>query len=115
MDKKLKALLKKEKLERLLPLFANQGITDSILGDLSDGDLRDLGIDKLGERKRLFSAFSGIGRGAFSGCCNLTNVTIPDSVNEVYHPAFEKCPAGQTAYEVWLKRKNRPAIFKWFT
>jgi hypothetical protein len=57
MDKKLKSLLKKEQLEHLLPVFADQGITDSILGDLSDGDLRDLGIDKLGERKRLLAAF----------------------------------------------------------
>jgi len=58
MDKKLKSILKKEKLEHLLSVFVDQGITDSILGDLSDGDLRDLGIDKLGERKRLLTAFS---------------------------------------------------------
>jgi hypothetical protein len=58
MDQKLKSLLKNEQLEHLLPVFADQGITDSILGDLSDADLRDLGIDKLGERKRLLSAFS---------------------------------------------------------
>ncbi len=59
MDEKLKSLLKKEQLEHLLPVFADQGVTDSILGDLSDGDLRDLGIDKLGERKRLLAAFQG--------------------------------------------------------
>lgn len=58
MDKKLRALLKKEKLDHLLTLFVDQGVTDSILGDLSDGDLRDLGIEKLGERKRLLAAFS---------------------------------------------------------
>ena len=63
MDKKLKALLKKEKLEHLLSVFADQGITDSILGDLSDGDLRDLGIDKLGERKRLLAAIQGASGG----------------------------------------------------
>jgi len=63
MDKKLKSLLKKEQLEHLLPVFADQGITDSILGDLSDGDLRDLGIDKLGERKRLLAAFQGASGG----------------------------------------------------
>jgi formylglycine-generating enzyme required for sulfatase activity len=63
MDEKLKVLLKKEKLEHLQPLFVEQGITDSILGDLSDGDLRDLGIDKLGERKRLLAAFQGASGG----------------------------------------------------
>jgi formylglycine-generating enzyme required for sulfatase activity len=59
MSKILKSLLTKEQLEHLLPVFAEQGITDSILGDLSDGDLRDLGIDKLGKRKRLLAAFQG--------------------------------------------------------
>ena len=57
MDKKLKAILKKEKLEHLLPIFVDQGVTDSILGDFSADDLRDLGIDKMGERKRLLGAF----------------------------------------------------------
>jgi formylglycine-generating enzyme required for sulfatase activity len=32
-------------------------VTDSILKDLSADDLRDLGIEKLGERKRLLAAF----------------------------------------------------------
>ena len=63
MDKKLKSILKKEKLEHLLSVFVDQGITDSILGDLSDVDLRDLGIDKLGERKRLLAAFQGASSG----------------------------------------------------
>lgn len=58
MDVKLKSILQKEKLEHLLPIFTDQGVTDSILGDLSADDLRDLGIDKLGERKRLLSAFA---------------------------------------------------------
>jgi formylglycine-generating enzyme required for sulfatase activity len=44
----------------LLPIFTDQGVTDSILGDLSADDLRDLGIDKLGERKRLLAAFLAI-------------------------------------------------------
>lgn len=58
MDTKLKSILQKEKLEHLLSIFTDQGVTDSILGDLSADDLRDLGIDKLGERKRLLAAFA---------------------------------------------------------
>jgi hypothetical protein len=53
MDAKLKSILKKEQLEHLLPIFMDQGVTDSILGELSDDDLRELGIDKFGERKVL--------------------------------------------------------------
>jgi hypothetical protein len=58
MDAKLKSILQKEKLEHLLSIFTDQGVTDSILGDLSADDLRDLGIEKLGERKRLLAAFA---------------------------------------------------------
>jgi hypothetical protein len=37
--------------------FATQGGTDSVLTDLSDSDLQELGVDKLGERRRLLAAF----------------------------------------------------------
>jgi formylglycine-generating enzyme required for sulfatase activity len=57
-DRNLKAILESENLATLLPLFVDQGVTDSILGHLSDTDLRDLGVAKLGERKRLLSAFT---------------------------------------------------------
>ena len=60
MDTKLKSILKKEQLEHLLPIFMDQGVTDSILGDLSDDDLCDVGIDKFGERKRLITAFASL-------------------------------------------------------
>jgi len=58
MTVKLQSILQAEGLEHLLTIFSDQGVTDAILGDLSADDLRDLGIDKLGERKRLLSAFS---------------------------------------------------------
>jgi hypothetical protein len=58
MNTKLKSILEKENLDHLLPGFIEQGVTDSILGDLSADDLRDLGMDKLGERKRLLAAFA---------------------------------------------------------
>ena len=60
MDAKLKSILKKDQLEHLLPIFMDQGVTDSILADLSDDDLRELGIDKFGERKRLLTAFASL-------------------------------------------------------
>jgi len=54
----LENLLVNELLQHFLPLFTEQGVTDSILGDLTDSDLRELGIEKLGERRRLLRAFS---------------------------------------------------------
>lgn len=59
MTKKLNSILAKESLSHLLPLFEDQGVTDSILVELNDGDLRELGIEKLGDRKRLLAAFEG--------------------------------------------------------
>ncbi len=54
----LESLLKAEQLEHLLPIFEEQGVTDSILGELTDSDLRELGIEKFGERKRLLRVFN---------------------------------------------------------
>ena len=79
MDKKLKAILKKEKLEHLLPIFVDQGVTDSILGDFSADDLRDLGIDKMGERKRLLGAFQATvgGESASGELVEIEGGTLP--------------------------------------
>jgi len=61
MNKRLIAILKKESLEHLAGVLTDQGVTDSILAELSDNDLREMGIDKLGERKRLLAAFAATG------------------------------------------------------
>ncbi len=58
MEKELTAILEAEHLEHLAPKFAEQGVTDEILEQLEDTDLRELGVEKLGERKRLLSAFT---------------------------------------------------------
>lgn len=60
MIEKLTSILQSEGLEHLLTNFTDQGVSDSILGDLSDSDLKDLGVEKLGERKRLLSAFKSV-------------------------------------------------------
>jgi sulfatase modifying factor 1 len=57
MNQNLKFILKKENLENLLPLFRKHKITDSCLEKLCDQCLIDMGVDKLGDRKRLLSAF----------------------------------------------------------
>jgi len=60
MIEKLTSILTAEALDHLLSNFTDQGVTDAILGDLSDSDLKNLGVEKLGERKRLLSAFKGV-------------------------------------------------------
>jgi len=61
MTEKLQSILEAEGLSSLLDNFSEQGVADSILGDLNDSDLKELGIDKLGERKRLLAAFGKSG------------------------------------------------------
>ena len=58
MTTKLTTLLKAEGLEHLIPTLVDQGIVDSMLADLSESDLKTIGIDKLGERKRLLTVFA---------------------------------------------------------
>ena len=59
MTERLTSILQAEGLEHLLTNFTEQGVTDSILAELSDADMKELGVDKLGERKRLLAAFKG--------------------------------------------------------
>jgi hypothetical protein len=57
MTQTLKAILESGGLTEHFEKFDGRGITDSILDEITDSDLRDFGISKLGERKRLLSAF----------------------------------------------------------
>jgi sulfatase modifying factor 1 len=63
MNKKLKSILRKEKLGHLLKIFKAQGINDTIIGDLTGDILMEFGIDKLEEQERLLNAFSAISIG----------------------------------------------------
>ena len=57
MNANLHSILKELQLKDLLPLFESQGIDDAVLGELSDTDLKEIGIKKLGDRKKLLKAF----------------------------------------------------------
>ena len=58
MTSKLTSILKLGGLEHLIPTLVDQGIVDSMLADLTESDLKTIGIDKLGERKRLLAVFA---------------------------------------------------------
>ena len=55
---RLKAILEETKLEHLLPLFADQAVKDNIINSLDESDLKKLGINNLGDRKRFLRAFA---------------------------------------------------------
>lgn len=58
MSSLLQTILTRLALRELFPLFTAQGIDDSLLAGLTDDDLQKIGIDKLGDRKKLLSAFA---------------------------------------------------------
>ena len=62
MDIKIQRALEGERLENLSSVLAGQGITDEILDHITDRDLRGIGVDKLGERRRLLLAFEAEGK-----------------------------------------------------
>jgi len=75
----LQRILESEHLMHLYETLDSQGITDSILEQLSDADLRELGVDKLGERRRLLAAFAKNGNG--DGDFSLMDQTTENTTN----------------------------------
>jgi hypothetical protein len=97
MNTTLTEILENEKLEHLLPLFVEQGVDESILSALTDSDLRELGIQKLGERKRLLSIFSGTGTGTVPQATTVEEMVAPGAnlPAEVRQPA-NNSPSGSS-------------------
>jgi formylglycine-generating enzyme required for sulfatase activity len=58
MIKTITKVLERENLKEYMPLFEGEGITDDIIDTLTDKDLDDLGIKKLGERRRILLGFA---------------------------------------------------------
>ena len=58
MASKLELTLAHLGLSGLHPCFRKEKIDDSLLAGLTDSDLREVGVAKLGDRKRLLAAFS---------------------------------------------------------
>lgn len=59
----LEEILKAHGLEELKATFESQGIEDSMLVDLTDQELLNIGVTKLGDRKKLLKEFSCFGGG----------------------------------------------------
>ncbi len=65
MTKNIELILERENLANLVPLFETQGITDEIIDTITDKDLQEMGVEKLGERRRVLLAFGEGAGGAF--------------------------------------------------
>jgi hypothetical protein len=56
MITKIQSIPTAEGLQELTPLFEAEAVSDLILCDLTDQDLRNIGIEKLGHRKQILQA-----------------------------------------------------------
>jgi hypothetical protein len=66
MNSKLQAILTGMKLTEWLPYFVGHKIDDSILSEITDSDLKELGFSLIGDRKRLLLEFQRAARPGFA-------------------------------------------------
>jgi formylglycine-generating enzyme required for sulfatase activity len=108
MTEKLQSILEAEGLSALLGKFNDQGVTDSILGDLNDSDLKELGVDKLGERKRLLAAFSKSGGGTAS--VSVVEEAAPQGGSTAASLKAAATPTEATKDSPWVNTLGMPFV-----
>jgi len=108
MTEKLQSILEAQGLSALLGKFSEQGVTDSILGDLTDSDLKELGIDKLGERKRLLAVFGKSGGGGLA--ISVTEESAPQGVSSGAPSKTAATPAEATKDSPWVNTLGMPFV-----
>jgi formylglycine-generating enzyme required for sulfatase activity len=109
MTEKLQSILEAEGLSDLLGKFNEQGVTDSILGDLTDADLKELGADKLGERKRLLAAFGKSGGGGVAAA-SVAEESAPQSGSSGAASKTAATPADATKDSPWVNTLGMPFV-----
>ena len=96
-------------LSELLSLFEGQDIDDSVLGDLSDADLKDIGIDKLGTRKKLLAAFGKPGGGG-TATASVAEQSAPQRGLSAAPPTTATTPAEATKDSPWVNTLGMPFV-----
>jgi formylglycine-generating enzyme required for sulfatase activity len=109
MTEKLKSILEAEGLSAVLGKFDEQGVTDSILGDLTDSDLKELGVDKLGERKRLLAAFGKSGSSS-AASVSVVEEAVPQNGSSGAPSKTAATPAEATKDSPWVNTLGRPFV-----
>ena len=81
MNKNVRSILVSEQIEQLVVSFADQGVVDSILCELSEDDLKEVGMGKLAERRRLLAASKGVAESApvMADFCRVEGGVLPAS------------------------------------
>lgn len=108
MNTQLGKTLNELGLSDLRSLFDAQVIDDSVLGDLTDADLKDIGIDKLGTRKKLLAAFGKSGGGGAVAASIVEETPAESSGTEQLKTAAT--PAAATKDSPWVNTLGMPFV-----
>lgn len=108
MNDQLNKTLNELGLSELFSLFEGQDIDDSVLADLSDADLKDIGIDKLGTRKKLLAAFVGSGGRASSLSVDQESSDVRSTTGAL--PKNVMTPAEATKDSPWVNTLGMPFV-----
>ncbi len=101
----MEAILKGVKREHLLKNFLNEEVDDAVLAYLTDADLKDLGVSKIGDRRRLLAAFAKLNHeGAMLQATPMSKATVATPhVNSIGMP-FVPVPGFKTLGCIWPTR-----------
>ena len=109
MNDQLNKTLNELGLSEFLSLFEGQDIDDSVLGDLSDADLKDIGIDKLGTRKKLLAAFGKPGGGG-TATASVAEQSAPQRGLGDAPPTTATTPDEATKHSPWVNTLGMPFV-----
>jgi len=109
MNDQLNKTLNELGLSELLSLFEGQDIDDSVLGELSDADLKDIGIDKLGTRKKLLAAFGKLGGGG-TATASVAEQSAPHRGLGDAPPTTATTPDEATKNSPWVNTLGMPFV-----
>jgi formylglycine-generating enzyme required for sulfatase activity len=109
MNKELTSILNDLGLSDLLSLFEAQDIDDSVLADLSDAELKDIGIDKLGTRKKLLAAFGKPGGGG-AATVSVVEDSMPQAASSSAASSTAATPAEATKESPWVNTLGMPFV-----
>jgi formylglycine-generating enzyme required for sulfatase activity len=109
MNKELTSILNDLGLSDLLSLFEAQDIDDSVLADLSDAELKGIGIDKLGTRKKLLAAFGKPGGGG-AATVSVVEDSMPQAASSSAASKTAATPAAATKDSPWVNTLGMPFV-----
>ena len=110
MQARLDWILRGLGLRDLMPLFEREGIDDSLLAGLSEDELRSIGVEKLGDRKRLLKEFAKLGASGFAAKSALHPLSAPRAASSVSVSSSAPVPATSYSQQPLQATISRPFL-----